>query len=67
MKEDVLHLIFERFNLQPGSHTTVQTKKDLLSAAKTSRAFVVPALTQNLLFAFYLSFASPFIAALSRK
>ena len=44
LDEDVLHLIFEHFDLQPSSSTIVQTRKDLLSAAKTCRAFLEPAL-----------------------
>ena len=44
LDEDVLHLIFEHFDLQPSSSTIVQTRKDLLSAATTCRAFVEPAL-----------------------
>ena len=44
LNEDILHLIFEHFDLQPGSPTIVQTRKDLLSAAKTCKAFVEPAL-----------------------
>ena len=44
LDEDVLHLIFEHFDLQPSSSTVVQTRKDLLSAAKTCRAFLEPAL-----------------------
>ena len=44
LNEDILHLIFEHFDLQPGSPTIVQTRKDLLLAAKTCKAFVEPAL-----------------------
>ena len=44
MNEDILHLIFENFDLRPGSPTATQTRKDLLSAAKTCKAFVEPAL-----------------------
>ena len=44
LNEDILHLIFEHFELQPGSQTIAQTRKDLLSAAKTCKAFVEPAL-----------------------
>lgn len=44
MNEDVLQLIFEHFDLQPGSKTAPQTRKDLLSAAKTCKAFMEPAL-----------------------
>ena len=46
LNDDILHLIFERFDLQPASDstTTTQTRKDLLSAAKTCKAFVEPAL-----------------------
>lgn len=42
--EDVLHLIFEHFDLQPGSNTIAQTRKNLLFAAKTCKAFSEPAL-----------------------
>ena len=42
--EDVLHLIFEHFDLHPGSKTMAQTRKDLLSAAKICKAFSGPAL-----------------------
>ena len=42
--EDILGLIFQHFDLQPGSHTVAQTRKDLLSAAQTCKAFVEPAL-----------------------
>ena len=42
--QDILGLIFQHFDLQPGSHTVAQTRKDLLSAAKTCKAFVEPAL-----------------------
>ena len=44
MHEDVLRLIFEHFDLQPGSQTAAQTRKDLLSAAKACKAFSEPAL-----------------------
>src|ERR1700678_2444403 len=53
MNTEVLHLIFEHFDLQLqiGSHSVAQTtrnlaqiRKDLLSAAKTCKAFVEPAL-----------------------
>ena len=44
LNEDILHRIFEHFDLQPGSRNVAQTRKDLLSAAKTCRAFVEPAL-----------------------
>ena len=44
MNEDVLHLIFEHFDLQPGSQTAAQTRKDLLSVAKACKKFVEPAL-----------------------
>ena len=44
INEDVIRQIFESFDLQPGSQTAVQTRKDLLSAAKACRAFVDPAL-----------------------
>ena len=44
LNEDILHLIFENFDLQPGSPTIAQTRKDLLLAAKTCKAFVEPAL-----------------------
>ena len=37
-------MIFEHFDLQPGSPTISQIRKDLLSAAKTCKAFVEPAL-----------------------
>jgi len=54
MNEDVLQLIFEHFDLQPGSCTAAQTRKDLLSAAKTCKVFVEPAL--NLLWHILPSF-----------
>ena len=38
-------MIFEHFDLQPGSPTIAQTRKDLLSAAKACKAFSVPALS----------------------
>ena len=41
---DILSLIFQHFDFQPGSQTVVQTRKDLFSAAKTCKAFVEPAL-----------------------
>jgi hypothetical protein len=44
LNEDILHLIFEHFDLRPSSSTIFQTRKDLLSAAKTCKAFVEPAL-----------------------
>ncbi|KAF8802007.1 hypothetical protein BYT27DRAFT_7113611 [Phlegmacium glaucopus] len=44
MNKDVLHLIFEHFDFQPGSPTAAQTRKDLFSAARTCKAFVEPAL-----------------------
>ena len=46
MNDDILHLIFEHFDLQPAcdSPRTTQTRKNLLSAAKTCKAFVEPAL-----------------------
>ncbi|KAF8811974.1 hypothetical protein BYT27DRAFT_7275555 [Phlegmacium glaucopus] len=44
MNEDVLRLIFEHFDFQPGSKTAAQTRKDLLSAAKACKAFAEPAL-----------------------
>jgi hypothetical protein len=44
LNEDILHLVFEHFDLQPGSPTIAQTRKDLFSAAKTCKAFVEPAL-----------------------
>ena len=44
MNGDILHLIFfVYFDLQPGSCIAVQTRKDLLSAAKTCRVFLEPA------------------------
>jgi hypothetical protein len=42
--QDILNLIFEHFNFQPGSKTAAQTRKDLLSAAKVCKAFVEPAM-----------------------
>ena len=42
--QDILSLIFQHFDLQPGSETVAQTRKDLFSAAKTCKAFVEPAL-----------------------
>jgi hypothetical protein len=42
--EDFLGLIFQHFDLQPGSPTVAQSRKDLFSAAKTCKAFVEPAL-----------------------
>ena len=42
--QDILSLIFQQFDLQPGSQTVAQTRKDLFSAAKTCKAFVEPAL-----------------------
>ena len=42
--QDILSLIFQHFDLQPGSQTVAQTRKDLFSAAKTCKAFVEPAL-----------------------
>ena len=54
LNEDILHLVFEHFDLQPGSHfdhqpgsptiLRAQARKDLFSAAKTCKAFVEPAL-----------------------
>ena len=44
LNKDILHAIFEHFDLQPGSDTVAQARKDLLSAAKTCKAFVEPAL-----------------------
>ena len=38
MNEDILHLIFEHFDLD------AQTRKDLFSAAQACKAFVEPAL-----------------------
>ena len=42
--EDILGLIFQHFDLEPGSQTVAQSRKDLFSAAKTCKAFVEPAL-----------------------
>ena len=42
--QDIINLIFQHFDLQPGSRTIAQTRKDLFSAAKTCKAFVEPAL-----------------------
>jgi hypothetical protein len=42
--QDILSLIFQHFDLQPGSRTVAQTRKYLFSAAKTCKAFVEPAL-----------------------
>ena len=42
--EDILGLIFQHFDLEPGSQTEAQSRKDLFSAAKTCQAFVEPAL-----------------------
>ena len=42
--EDILGLIFQYFDLEPGSQTVAQSRKDLFSAAKTCKAFVEPAL-----------------------
>ena len=42
--QHILNLIFQHFDLQSGSQTVAQTRKDLFSAAKTCRAFVEPAL-----------------------
>ena len=42
--EDILGLIFQHFDLQPGSQTVAQSRKDLFSAVKTCKAFVEPAL-----------------------
>ena len=42
--QDILSLIFQHFDLQPGSQTVAQTRKDLFSAARTCKAFVEPAL-----------------------
>ena len=44
MNEDVIRHIFENFDIQPGSQTAVQTRKDLFSAAKVCKAFAEPAL-----------------------
>jgi hypothetical protein len=44
LKEDILRLIFENFDFQPGTQTATQTRKDLLSAAKACKAFAEPAL-----------------------
>ena len=44
LNEDILHLIFENFDLHPGSPTAARTRKDLLSAAKACKAFAEPAL-----------------------
>ena len=46
--QDILNLIFQHFDLQPGSswvaETVAQTRNDLFSAAITCTAFVEPAL-----------------------
>ena len=44
INEDILYLIFEHFDLQPGSKSAPQTRTDLLSAAKVCKAFSEPAL-----------------------
>ena len=44
MNEDILHAIFEHFDIQPNSYRVAQARKDLLSAAKTCKAFIEPAL-----------------------
>ena len=46
MDHDILTLIFEHFDLQAGSNDNARTRKDLLAAAKTCKAFVEPALNQ---------------------
>ena len=47
LNEDILHLIFEYFDLQPGSptRTIAQNRKNLLSVAKTCKAFAKQALS----------------------
>ena len=45
LNENILQLIFEHFDLQPGSPTTAQTRKNLLPAAKACKAFSQPALS----------------------
>ena len=47
LNEDILHLIFEYFDLQPGSptRTKAQNRKKLLSVAKTCKAFAKQALS----------------------
>ena len=44
MNQDILSLIFKHFDLEPGSQTVAQSRKDLFSAAQTCKAFVEPAL-----------------------
>ena len=44
MNQDILSLIFQHFDLEPGSQTVAQNRKDLFSAAQTCKAFVEPAL-----------------------
>ena len=44
MNQDILSLIFQHFDLEPGSQTVAQSRKDLFSAAQTCKAFVEPAL-----------------------
>ena len=42
--EDILGLIFQHFDLHPGSQIVAQSRKGLFSAAKNCKAFVDPAL-----------------------
>ena len=42
--QDILGLIFQHFDHQPGLPTVAQNRKNLLSAAKTCKAFLEPAL-----------------------
>jgi hypothetical protein len=44
LNEDILYMMFEHFDLQPGSESTRQTRTNLLSAAKVCKAFLEPAL-----------------------
>lgn len=66
LNQDILHLIFEHFDLQPGSPTTAQTRKDLLLAAKACKGQGLFSAGFELALAYYpLPFTTPFTAALS--
>ena len=42
--QDILSLTFQHFDLEPGSRTVAESRKNLFSVAKTCKAFVEPAL-----------------------
>ena len=44
LNEDILHLIFEHFDLYPGSKSAPQARIDLLSAGQVCKHFSEPAL-----------------------